>query len=326
MKQEELNRLRNVFLYLADGENAHAIYDMINMLSECMFQIITIHGKEESKSQEELEAKLVMQMMFSKLQNLKMMLSGFNYQSRNGLTLSDFIDPTVIVIIVRTIYETIAMFNLIYLIPQSDEEKKILYNLWAIAGLKYRQRFKHNATTTENQKKQTDEADKVKQMISEIEQTSVYRNLTEAGKNVIQQQIKKKDYKIQIVKNGAISLSWDGIMPIMGMDTNKMGVMYTYFSLYAHPSNVAVFQYKELFEPKKNDHIQMANFNLSACIKMVCFFIGNYIAIFPETIKIFESLPLIEQVMINYNSKFIRTDGDVINNALVSLGRVKSQD
>ncbi len=322
MKQEELNRLRNDFTYLADDENPSAVRDMINVLSECMFQIMTVHGKEQPKSRSEHEAKLVMQMIFSKVQNMRTLFSGFNFKSRNGFSINNFIDPTVIVILVRTVYETIAMFNLVNLIPQSTDEKKILYNLWAIAGLKYRQRFSDIATTAENKKKQADEANSINQMIAEIEQTAAYKNLTGSGKTIIQQQIKKKDYKVQIIGSDVISLSWEEVMEAMGMDTKKMGMLYTYFSLYAHPSNVAVFQYRELFIPEKNDHLLMTNFNLSSCIKMVSFFISNYITLFPETLKIFEQLPLIEQVMINYNVKFIRKDGYVINNTLLSLGRV----
>ncbi|GAB3926473.1 DUF5677 domain-containing protein [Mucilaginibacter myungsuensis] len=320
MKQEEINKLRNDFVYLSGGDTLIANFDMCQILCECMFQILNIHGREIPQTKAESESKLVLQMMFSKLLSLRDMLAGVNFESRDGSRINTIIDPTVVAVLVRTLYETVAMFNLVFIIPQFEEERKIMYNLWVIAGLKYRQKFSNNITIDENRQKQIAEAAEILTLTSEIEKTNVFNSLTDAGKKKIIEQIKKRDYKVKINRNDVELLSWETTIPHMNMDVEKMGPMYNYFSLYAHPSNVAVFQYVNLFDKQKNDYIQMSNFNIATGIKLISFFIANYIQLFPKVKEIFENLPLIDQIMINYHSKFITKDGRTINDTLTSLG------
>lgn len=320
MIQEEQSQLRNDAKRLFGGESTSAVKDMISILSECLFKIINVHGREIPKSKAEGECKIIVQMLFSKLLTLQKMMDGIEYKSRDNVKLNKLIDPTVVAVLCRIVYETIAMFNLVYVIPQTDEEKKILYNLWVIAGLKYRQRFSSIAKSPESRQKQSDEYSLIIKLTSEIENTAIYKSLTKDGQKIIQDKLKRKDYKIVINGDDVVSLSWEGVIPLMGMKEDIFGVMYTYFSLYSHPSNVAVFQYKDLFDKTKQDFIQMSNFNALSVIKLVSFFIADYIKLFPETMKIFESLHLIDQIMINFHSKFLRVDKSTINSAMDVLG------
>jgi hypothetical protein len=320
MENKELQKLRKEFIRLIDGGDVSANYDMINVLNECLFNIINVHGKENHKNKQEAEAKIIMQMIFSKLLSLRKMLEGVAYQSRDGVKLNTVIDPVVVAGLVRTIYETTAMFNVVYIIPQTPEEKDILNKMWVIAGLRYRQRFTPAVTTPENKKKQAEEAIVIDALTNEILQMPLFKSLSTAGANTIKDLLKKKDYKVKIAGSDATSLSWDAVMPEMNMNKDKMGMMYTYFSLYAHPSNVAVFQYADLFDIKDEPFIRMSNFNTLAGIKLVSFFIASYIKLFPNTLKIFEMLPIIDQCVINFHYKSINEDQSTINDALDVLG------
>lgn len=320
MNQEELNQLREKFVHLIDGSNTQSKRDMIAILSECLFKFINEHGKEPAADKREAEAKIVLQMMFSKLLSLRTMLDGVSFQSREGFKLNNIIDPVVVAGLVRTMYETLAMFNIVYTIPQTPEEMDVLYKMWVVAGLKYRQKFAPHVTTPENIKKQTDEAAKIQAFEEDIKNSNLFNGLTVAGANTVKDQLKKKDYKVHFNNNTATALSWDGIMSAMNMSKDKMGAMYTYFSLYAHPSNVAVFQYGDLFSKEDEAFIWMSNFNAEAGIRLVSFFIASYIKLFPNTLKIFEALPIIEQCAINFYYKSITADQSTINNSLGILG------
>jgi hypothetical protein len=318
MTENEKIVLRSMAKHLWSVNTIEASKDMINILSNCLFKIFYEHSKTPYKNKFERDAKLVAQMLFTKLLSLNQMLDGIEFQSNHGIKLNKIVDPTVVAGLVRTFLETISMFNLIYICPKNDEEKIILYNLWVIAGLKYRQRFdiKNNQ---ESKNKQVEEAATITKLIGEIEMTLTFKSLSEKGKKTIKDAIQKKDYKIKIINNEVVPLAWHEIIPLMGIREDLMGQMYTYFSLYAHPSNVAVFQFKDLFDTTNKGFISMTRFNVENVIKLVSCFIADYIKLFPEVIQIFNTLPLIEQIAINYHNSFLRIDRSEINNAISVL-------
>jgi len=318
MTENEKVALRESAKYLFSLKTIEATNDMINVLSNCLFKIFYEHANIPNKNSSERDAKLVAQMLFTKLLSLSQMLEGIEFQSNHGLKLNRIVEPTVIAGLVRTFLETISMFNLIYIYPKNDEERLILYNLWVVAGLKYRQRF-IITNNQESKKKQIEEAKIITKLIGEIEQTSTHKSLSDKGKIIIKNTIQKKDYKIQIVNHEVRQLAWQEIVPLMGIREDLMGQIYAYFSLYAHPSNVAVFQFSNLFDKKNNTFMLMTKFNVANVVKLVSCFIADYIKLFPDVINIFNSVPLIEQMAINYHNSFLRIDGTQINDALSRL-------
>lgn len=84
------------------------------------------------------------------------------------------------------------------------------------------------------------------------------------------------------------------------MNTDLMDQTYTYFSLYAHPSNVSVFQFSEMFDKEKEDFKEIINFNLKNTFSLYSFFIADYIKLFPDTLEIFEDQPVLNQIIIDH--------------------------
>lgn len=82
--------------------------------------------------------------------------------------------------------------------------------------------------------------------------------------------------------------------------------MYTYFSLYAHPSIVAVFQFEQMFDKMEMGFLYLTITNLSQFFILVSVFIGDYIKLFPETISIYNNLNLRDQIVINFRNTFAR--------------------
>lgn len=98
--------------------------------------------------------------------------SGISYESNDGSKMDQIIDPTSIACLVRNVYETVGMFNLIYQHSKSKDEKTILYCLWVHSGLQYRQRFAGVATSDQNKKKMEGDIQTIKDLINKIEATS----------------------------------------------------------------------------------------------------------------------------------------------------------
>ncbi|MCQ6960421.1 hypothetical protein [Mucilaginibacter aquariorum] len=317
MTNEEKNQLRRDASRLFQCENIPATKDMLHILAECLFQITYLQKDIPINNRADADAKIVLQMILSKTLYLNKMLDGVDFRSFDNKILNNIVDPTLIAVVVRNFCETIATFNLIY--TETDDKKLILYNLWAIAGLKFRQRFAQKATTEDNKRKQVEELATINNLVKEIEQTSVYKSLTSEGQASIKKKVKDKDYKIQFIKNDIKPLSWQETISLMDIKEGLMDDMYTYFSLYSHPSNVSVFQFANLFSKQNPHSIKMGIFNISNVIKFVSFFISDYIKLFPDTIKAFESMPLIYQAAINFHNQILRNDGSIINDALSAL-------
>lgn len=265
-----------------------------------------------------LMQKIINQMMFSKLLHLRRLLEGVGYESELG-KLNDIIDPTIVASLVRNIYETAGMFNLIYINPKSTDEKRILYLLWVISGLRYRQRFASSISTAENQEKLEHEEKEIQELIDEIRSTALYKGLTEPNQKKIEEKIKKRDYKICFNSGEVEFLDWQDLSDIMGCNPKLFDNIYTYFSLYAHPSNVAVFQFRELFGKKTEDFKGLTLTNMKFCFTLFSVFAADYVKVFPQVLDTYKKRSLKEQILLNFYNKMIRGDSFSISDAWKNL-------
>jgi hypothetical protein len=316
MNQEEL---RKEYLRLIRLETIKDSFDLIDIYLNYFFLVIR-KQKKPTESISLSEAKIVNQMIFTKTAHMKEMAKGIEYSTKDGAILNNIIDPTLIASNTRNLCETISMFNLIFVKPDSEDGKKILYNLWVIAGLKYRQRFENVITKDENREKFEKEKDEIKTLINEIEETKLYSNLNPKEQKKIKQKIREKDYKIKIEHNKATPLSWQASSTEMGFKMDSLNNIYTYFSLYSHPSNVSVFQFADMFNKGNESFIDATNFNLNTFFIFLSVFVADYIKVFPDVLEIYETLPQIDQIIINSNNRLVRGSEYSINDEFKALG------
>jgi len=302
------------------GKTIEDSYELIDIYLEYFFLVIRNHQKDKINTTAERDAKIVNQMMFTKIAHLKQVVQGIRFISKDGTKLNKIIDPTFVGVLVRNIFETVGMFHLININTKSDDEKIILYNLWVIAGLKYRQRFGEGISSAKNTKELKDEEQSIKRYISQIENTVLYKSMSEKNQKKIQDKIKQKDFKIRFDDFRNVEfLDWQQLASIMDIKDKIMSNIYSYFSLYAHPSNVAVFQFANLFEKDDAYFIEMTNFNLRNAFFLISVFIADYIKLFPNVINSYNSLSLRDQIVINWVNIFARSDEHSINDAILEL-------
>ena len=87
------------------------------------------------------------------------------------------VDPNLLFTLVRNQYECLCLFELINVIPDSDDKKIFLSLMHQISGLKYRQRFVDQATSQSNIKKMRFENIEINQDINWILSSSVFHKL-----------------------------------------------------------------------------------------------------------------------------------------------------
>jgi len=312
-------QLRGECLRLFDCNTIPDSHNLLDIYAEFLFRTVVNHHEEPVYSQADTDAKMIVQMMMTKALYLKSNIMGISYKAKDGSTLDKIIDPTIVASLIRNIYETTAMFNLIYRHTKNDDEKKILYLLWVHSGLKYRQRFESVIITTENQEKYEQEKEKISKIIEAIEATKLFNLLNEKNKSKIRMKLKERDYLLRFEGTEVILLHWHELTTIMGIKEGPLDNIYSYFSLYAHPSNVAVFQFADMFKKGEEAFPELTNFNLKIAFFMFSIFIADYIKLFPSVLKTYETMDLRDQIAINYHNTFTRGYDYSINDSWKAL-------
>ena len=117
-------------------------------------------------------------------------------------------------------------------------------------------------STEENKQKAQEEKQMMDDLAKEIQNTKLYALLPEKNQNKILQKLKDKDYLMKFDNGEVVFIHWHHLASMMGIKDGLLDQIYTYFSLYSHPSNVSVFQFADMFEKKDPAFVFMTTFNL----------------------------------------------------------------
>jgi len=321
MKTMDIETLRKTFLEMTHPKTLSDCCSILERYLNYYFSVLTSKQEETSKSLIDADAKIVNQMIFLKILSIKKILEGVEYEGRTGLRINAVVDPTMLISMVRNVYETVAMFHLVYLKSNGPEERLIIYSLWVIAGLNYRQRFVTNIISEYGEHKLKDEKETIEHFRKTITETSLYSGLSLKNKEKIDRAIKEKDYRIVFEdKEIKVFNSWQQLNQIMGCKPQIFENIYTYFSLYAHPSNVSVFTFADMFKKDSEEFKRLAITNTGFLFVLLSIFAADYIKVFPETATIFNDLALEDQILINHHNIFARNESYSINDAWKELG------
>lgn len=316
MELEELRKRCKKFFWC---ESIQDCQELLDIYIEFFYAAVMNHN-ENVYTHSEADAKMVIQMMMTKTLHLKKSLSGIGNQFKDGKVLNNIIDPTIIATQIRNIYETAGMFNLIYRNPKNKDEHEILYLLWVHAGLSYRQRFDDIITKEENKQKSVEEKKQMETIKERIENNPLFLKLDEANQSKIRTKLKKKDYLMRFHGTNVEFLSWPELVKSMDIKNGKLNHAYTYFSLYAHPSNVSVFQYANMFEKGKESYKELVHLNMQIAFMMLSIFVADYINLFPAVLTTYEKMGLVEQIVINFHNTQARSHGYDINDSWKATG------
>lgn len=289
--------------------------ELMEVYIEFLFQVVKNHHEEPVYTQANADAKMVLQMMMTKALHLRTVVSGVTYQAKDGMKLNRIIDPTIVGCLIRNLYETVAMSNLIYRTTKTKDEKTILYSLWVHAGLAYRQRFQSVITNEENQKKADEEKKSMEQLVQIIEATELYKQLDERNQSKLKGRIKNKEYLMMFNEKEVVFLHLQQLTEVMQIREGVFDKLYTYFSLYSHPSNVSVFQFADMFKLGDEEFPRTVNFHIKHFFMLASLFIADYIKLFPTVQKTFDALNIRDQIVLNFHNTFLRGQDFSINDS-----------
>lgn len=311
--------LRAQYMQHLNARDLDSLIDTLEIYLNYFFEIIINHHEKPLKSKALVEAQMVHQMMFTKTLSIKKLAEGISFKKNRNQFLNEIVDPTTILSLIRNLYETAFTFSLIFKKNSAKDEHQISYLLWVIAGLKYRQKFSAFTELEESKLKLKQEAETIENLSNEITDSEKYLSLSEEEQKTIKNSIKRKDFKVLFTNEGLKQLSWGDSRVFFDLNNDLMDETYTYFSLYAHPSNVSVFQFSDMFNKESEDFKGIVATNLRNTFSLLSFFIADYIHLFPDTLNTFNRLPKINQIIIDHYNTWMRPDEMTINDAFKYL-------
>lgn len=301
-----MSELFKQYLHLTLEPSNDSIFSTHHMILESGLTLIKfVHdGIVESERTDQInDALIIFQMVFGKGIAINQLIKGIEFRnSIDGSVMKGLKDPTTIAVLARTQFEAFANFHNIFGTTKEKELRDMLYNLWVISGLKYRQVTVKEDMLEEHREKAESEQKKIEKLVSEIETNQFYLELTEQDKSWVKERIKKKDFEL-LYKDGKFTKpGWRELFLNAGVNDVFMH-LYSLMSLSTHPSNVSVFQYAQMYQLGFNE--EMAYTFMSHSTIIMSFMISEYCHLFPLAKEKFKELPELNQLIIDsYNGNF----------------------
>lgn len=317
---EEQKKLRNACLPLMQLNNIECCKHLLDKFIDSYLVIMKQHHYDPVSTQSEADNRIWFQMMMSKALNIKNVLDGIEYDNGTAY-LNRIIDPTILLTLVRNLFEAICAFEIVTIIPDTQEKKLILYNLYCISGFGFRQRFFSPDLPEKYKLKLLDEKEYIQELITEIKNTELYKSLRDKERSKLDNAIKGKNYQISInSENQVKSYGWGDIPPLFGIKPMFYKNIYTYFCLNAHPSHISMIQFRDMFKPGEEEYIRISVTTMKFCFMLLSIYLSDYIKLFPQIKNTYENFPVEDQILLNFHNKLSRGDEYSISDKWKMLG------
>ena len=199
------------------------------------------------------------------------------------------VDPSVLFSVARRIYESVIAFEILFVIPDSEDKKAILYNLFTAHGLSERLKNIDEEMRSHNPERVAEEQKDIDECLREIEGTDLYSELDQQTKNIIKNAFGKKFRYIFNEDNSLEFVNYDDADKLLRIKNNMLKGTYSYFSLHGHPSYVSIFQFRDAFNNDSRADISLMAPHATQCVlAFMSFFIVDYMKLVPEIKTMFD--------------------------------------
>lgn len=238
------------------------------------------------------------------------LLDGFSHS--NGIYhLSNLIDHTILFTIVRTAYEQLCAFELVYVLPNTDDKRLILKNAYIASGLSNRQKMFTKEELIKNKAILNEEINIINDCRIQIHNTKLYKSLNNESQIVLNREVFNNG-NFQLYFNDTNKLiphvGWDQVRNLCSLGTDTLKGLYKYACNMAHPSYLGLTQYRVAFKKDvTNNLVETATMQLSSIMSV---FIMDYINKYPMVKHVFDNLDFESQYMICMYNHTLRSDSN----------------
>ena len=260
----------------------------LRVMLDFYFDVIKSPEGRKATSYIEDDRNIWMQTLFSEGFHFLSLLDGVGYNK--GIDrLNPIVDPSVLFSVARRIYESVIAFEILFVIPDSEDKKAILYNLFMAHGLSERLKNIDEEMRSHNPERVAEEQKDIDECLREIEGTDLYSELDQQTKNIIKNAFGKKFRYIFKEDNSLEFVNYDDADKLLRIKNNMLKGTYSYFSLHGHPSYVSIFQFRDAFNNDSRADISLMAPHATQCVlAFMSFFIVDYMKIVPEIKTMFD--------------------------------------
>lgn len=271
------------------GESIEDSVAYLDWMIDYYFQVVLALSHVGFRDGFRSEMSLGVQMMFSKAKSFRQLIDGFSHSS-DKVVLKNVTDHTVLFTLVRSAYEQMCAFELVCIVPDTEEKKLIMENVYIASGLVNRHKMS-NTTETENHRvKYEMERNTIYDCKSLIHATKLYESLTPKEKDLFNDKVfTKGEYQI-VFKDGKCMthVGWDDVRKYIGLETDALHGMYKYACNMAHPSYLSLIQYKDGFD--NQTMLEMRDTAATQLIAIMSVYLCDFLKTFPEVKYVYDDL------------------------------------
>lgn len=285
--------------------------EYLDYMIEFYFKIMMALKDVGFNSQFRAQMTSSLQMMFTKGKSIRSLVDGYS-QKLGNITLNSKADHTILFTIVRAAYEQLCAFELVYMIPDTDDKRLVLENAYVAAA----QVNRLKAFTEEALTHYPEEVSLAKQDIDDCKkaicETKLYQGLSDEEQNILIEQVfKRGEYKIVFTTDGVLKphVGWDEVRDYCRLNTDALHGVYKYACNMAHPSYLALIQFHDAYSEGAIDDL-----NDTAVMQMIAImsvYIMDFIEAFPEAKHVYEDLDDESKFMVRLYSESFRNNTSV---------------
>ena len=254
-------------------------YDVIMSPSGC-----------KASSYIEDDRNLWLQTMFSKGCQFEFLLEGVGY-SKGISHLNPIIDFSILFTIARRVYESLIVFELLFVLPKTDEHQTIVYNLFMSHGLSERLKDLDEDVKRNNQARVQDEQNDIEECKKTIESTKLYKILDKQTKATIDNALINRKYRYLFKEDNTMEfVQYEDAYKLLNVKENLFNSIYSFFSLHGHPSYLSLIQFRDAFKNDYRADIDMAKHATQCILSFMSIFIVDYMKLNPEAKTVYDKL------------------------------------
>ena len=263
----------------------------LTVMLDFYFDVIKSPEGRKATSPFEDERNIWLQTMFSKGCQFKSLLDGVGY-SKGASHLKPIIDFSILFTIARCVYESLIAFEILFVLPKTEDKQTIVYNLFMAQGLSERLKDldedmrSHNPTRVQEEQNDIDECRKA------IEGTKLYKTLDQQTKATIDYALGNGKRFRYIFKddNTMEFIQFEKAYTLLNVKENLFNSLYSFFSLHGHPSYLSLIQFRDAFKDEYRADMDMAKHATQCVLAFMSIYIVDYMKLVPEIKTMYDKL------------------------------------
>ena len=263
----------------------------LTVMLDFYFDVIKSPEGRKATSPFEYERNIWLQTMFSKGCQFKSLLDGVGY-SKGASHLKPIIDFSILFTIARCVYESLIAFEILFVLPKTENKQTIVYNLFMAQGLSERLKDldedmrSHNPTRVQEEQNDIDECRKA------IEGTKLYKTLDQQTKATIDYALGNGKRFRYIFKddNTMEFIQYEKAYTLLNVKENLFNSLYSFFSLHGHPSYLSLIQFRDAFKDEYRADMDMAKHATQCVLAFMSIYIVDYMKLVPEIKTMYDKL------------------------------------